>query len=358
MSSCDHDEAGVGFGMWQTKKQGESEWRTLPATLAPQWEWAFAQGKERYTFTLDGESVVLRGNDGNGQSYTVDFTTMKQTNDAQPSRVREVRRVERLDVRLERNQLNAIHYVEKTVYENAAITQTRITERLARLGLGTWDELDLWMNHHAPIIIHVKLSNTVKFFLDDPYYRNLFETNTGRGSTEKDKRAQWEDRMFNCYYRKAAAKDKPKYGTLNMTGDRLGVKKATCYGTSYFKLKPSIRWRCTFTSRDSACRQFEAGTARQFARFLSELSDEELAMVAKHTGEPAVLKNYAEVQIHGPVRLAEDVEECVADIELTEDMKSDVRELGRRYGFPVKFDKMHDIDDTYFGDDRLTKGNA
>merc|ERR1711862_471799 len=83
--------------------------------------------------------------------------------------------------------------------------------------------------------------------------------------------------------------ERPKYGTINLTDDPMGVRLATCYGTSYFVLKENVRWRCTLTSRDSASDYSRPGTPRQFNRFLEEgdgsrLADDELEMVLNHTG--------------------------------------------------------------------------
>ena len=50
----------------------------------------------------------------------------------------------------------------------------------------------LWVKMNAPIIIHVHLDRVLDFLLKDTHYRNLFETHTGSGSTDKSARASWE----------------------------------------------------------------------------------------------------------------------------------------------------------------------
>jgi len=166
----------------------------------------------------------------------------------------------------------------------------------------------------------------------------------GRGSTDQGSRASWERRMFGeAFAKEVKSEERPKYGCLNMTNDPQGVPNATQYGSSYLVLKNSLRWRCTFTSRDSAKGSCQLATTRQFAKFLAEgaegTSDEELLKVWKHDGQS--IADYREVQIHGPVRFDCDVEKLVVDDELPESVKSKCRKWGERDGFAVEFLKVH-----------------
>lgn len=35
------------------------------------------------------------------------------------------------------------------------------------------------------------------YFIKDTHYRNLFETDRGRGNKDKSKRIKWENNLFN-----------------------------------------------------------------------------------------------------------------------------------------------------------------
>lgn len=177
-------------------------------------------------------------------------------------------------------------------------------------------------------------------------YRNMFElaAGSGRGSTDRGSRASWERRMYGeTYAKEVEPGERPKYGCLNMTNDPKGVPNATQYGSSYFVLKNSLRWRCTFTSSDSSNRRCHLATTRQFAKFLADgaegASDVELQKIWLHDGQ--TIEEYREVQIHGPVRFDCDVEKLVVDNDLPESVKSKCRQWGQRDGFAVEFLQVH-----------------
>jgi len=112
------------------------------------------------------------------------------------------------------------------------------------------------MVYKAPIIIRVNFGmidggpNEGKLLIDvlleDDRFRNIFEVGFGRGSTALPSREKWEEKMFGLSF-KGKTGERPKYGTINLTGDPLGVMQARPYGRSYFVLKDDARWRCTMT---------------------------------------------------------------------------------------------------------------
>lgn len=281
------------------------------------------------------------------QIYKVNFASMTQVCLEYPTRKREVRQFVDQDVRLTRSQQQAIKYSENMARDNFGPALVALKNRMHKLtgSDAAFDELDAWMRHSVPIIIHTKLTSPlIDKYLDDEYYRNIFEVLAGRGCTDLGARGGWEKRVFGFAFESCDVHERPKYGCLNLTNDPKGVPYATQYGTSFFVLKHSIRWRCTFTSRDSSCKDSQPGTARQFASIFeegpkSELTDDDLLKVVRHSGEE--IPFYKEVQIHGPVRFSHDIERLVADEDLTPTDKQKVGRFAELHRFPVSFQRMH-----------------
>jgi len=258
------------------------------------------------------------------------------------------RQTQDTDLRL--SQMRAITCCEELAHRECGDALTALKIRVGTV-MGSSDamaKLDSWMRHKCPIIIHTGLGprdvdkkNLIDFYTADSQYRNFFETATGRGRLDVCLRRSWEERVFGKAY---VGEDcwRPKYGVLNLTGAPKGVHRAVQYGTSYFVLKPSVRWRCTLTSTDSCRESATPGTLRQFAKFLevgdSRLTNDELSSVCRQSSEQ--IQAYREVQIHGPVRFNEDIEKLYADERLDSDTRATVEAFARKNGFPVVFRDM------------------
>jgi len=346
-----------GFGKWQSKKSSGA-WEDFPSTLVADIDRAHMTTKHDYTFTLRHQNAGLREGDPCELHYKIDFHSMTQICVEHPERKRSVRQVDCKDVILTPILQTAILNAEKQAYEDCGDKLLALKKRMERLGgsSGAFDQLWQWMAHEAPIIIQVKLGrkggpgaeDMVDVFMKDvgKRYRNMFElaSGAGRGCTDTGSRSSWERRMYgDTYHREVEPGDRPKYGCLNMTNDPQGVPLATQYGSSYLVLKNSLRWRCTFTSRDSARDSSTLATTRQFAKFLADgaegASDVELQKIWLHDGQ--TIDEYREVQIHGPVRFDYDVEKLVVDNDLPESVKSKCRRWGQRDGFAVEFLPVH-----------------
>lgn len=147
--------------------------------------------------------------------------------------------------------------------------------------------------------------------------RNQFETKTSSGSTDLRARSSWETRLFNGIYDAASPNERVKYGVLNIYADPEGVAACKQYGDSYLLLKHHVRFRCSFASKDSAYEGIIPSTVEYYAHVLADFTDDELREVKrKATGEVELansskLSYYKECQIHGPVRLSEDIEALV-----------------------------------------------
>eukprot|EP01064_Diplonema_japonicum_P030665 TRINITY_DN5276_c0_g1_i1.p1 TRINITY_DN5276_c0_g1~~TRINITY_DN5276_c0_g1_i1.p1 ORF type:complete len:936 (+),score=110.25 TRINITY_DN5276_c0_g1_i1:254-3061(+) len=202
-----------------------------------------------------------------------------------------------------------------------------LREKVCKLSIkGTsskWTEdhlqkLLLWIRDEAPIIIHVPFDadGRMEKFLKDTHYRNQFETKISRGTldfSETGSRAGWEDRIFNKDYSKAVAHQRPKYGCLNIVNDPRGISSATSYGDSYIVLK-GCRLRTSFADKDSSCTDAQIASCEYHAHVLNKYSDQELQRVLEVANrmrlwhKSDVVHNYKEVQIHGELRLAENID--------------------------------------------------
>jgi len=329
----DSASGAIGFGLWQTKRRGggyAAQWEDCPPHIACQLEIANTVRRESVTFTLSSNIAALRQDDAGELQYKVDLEQMTQTCVQHPGRIRDVRRVDCQDCRLTLSQQAAIKHASDRCHRDV---QKHHRSLLSKIGDSLFQELDRFMKFEVPLLIHTKLTGkTIDYYLNDTNYRNFFETHTGRGATCEDSRRSWEANHFGQAFKGAKDHERPKYGCLNLTNDPRGVKGATQYGTSFFVLKDSVRWRCTFTQKDSSRHVGnEPGTAIQYSKFLDNstvFSSDDLERIADHRG--GQLGGYKEIQIHGPVRFNKDIAMIVASDEIPEVSTLKVAEFARK----------------------------
>ena len=218
---------------------------------------------------------------------------------------------------LTKEQRAAMDHVVKKAKVLSEEATANLQSRVVSLGF-TMEELDQtlkWISFEAPIIIHVFLEKIIPLLLNDTHYRNQFETGTSHGSRDLTARKRWEDNIFNNVYRDSKPVDRVKYGVLNIVGDICGVKSCKQYGDSYFILK-KVRLRTSFASADSSNSNVKIASCEYYEHVLNEYTKEELSAILSVASKKKpylnsdVIRQYKEVQIHGPVELSEHVE-CV-----------------------------------------------
>ena len=257
---------------------------------------------------------------------------------------------------LDKCQRDALCAIESEARKRHETALPKVRQRITSLGYKT-EDLDnclKYIRNEAPIIIHMNencLRNLAK--PEETHYRNLFEVNTSGGSSSTGQRKQWERNMFGHFYDNATPFQRVKYGCINLTGDIEGVAPARSYGNLFMTLKSSVRHRCTFFNMDTS--SFGSGhglssygamglgggfgsrgttayadtlaTARNYCHILVKYSDQELHSILalnKIGGGKSKCAFYKEVQIHGPVRLATDIEKLSLpgrEADATKDMK-------------------------------------
>jgi hypothetical protein len=177
-----------------------------------------------------------------------------------------------------------------------------------------------YVQSKVQIVIHFSPERTLQFLCEDDHYRNQFETLTKGNAVafealnkESNGRFMWETKLFNGLYNNSNAYSKVKYGSLNILNNPDGVKCCHGYGNSYIKLKKEVNKRASFVFGDSAAQEIHIQTFDHCNNILFYISDKLLEEVIKvATGKIEYsdfnFSPYIEAQIHGPVRLSEDVE--------------------------------------------------
>jgi hypothetical protein len=216
-----------------------------------------------------------------------------------------------------------------------------------------------YLAEEAPIVVHFKPEDILAKLLKDGVYRNLFETGTSNGNSDKAARDVWEMETFQGAYNNADPKDRPKYGVLNIMNDPRGAFSCVhTYGRAYLVLKntPEVRSRVTFSdcdtsSKGSVCVDCDWKHMMLLMLNMDTIDLNEVLEVAsgrnkcgssyynycRKTILPEPYTRYNEVQIHGPLRLAFDVEKIVLDKSYKEEMSPFLEEIKATYGVPYEW---------------------
>ncbi|GMA86150.1 hypothetical protein GCM10025868_14000 [Angustibacter aerolatus] len=135
-------------------------------------------------------------------------------------------------------------------------------------------------------------------------------------------RWRWESRLFGGAYDDAAPEERPVYGSLDHA--RRAVGGSPRFGSAFFRLRPEVLVRTTFCWPDSVFEPTDLGVAQamRLVRLLEEAADVD------------PLDRYVEAHVHGPVRLADDVEALVLD---PSHRGTDVETAAGALGCPVEW---------------------
>jgi hypothetical protein len=178
----------------------------------------------------------------------------------------------------------------------------------------------------SPIAVQFPLKKDVlDSFMGGGQLRNLFETGTGKGSTDQNLRRTAESNVLNISGSEPGHA-RPIYGALhvnqarNATGWQQGA--APSYGDAWLELKPEVKQRSTYTNGDS----FFADSVIP-GEFVSSFGD---------TGK--LENSYIEAQIHGGVHLNRDVQAIHVPESAVQNNPgefSQLRQVAKRYKVPV-----------------------
>ena len=219
------------------------------------------------------------------------------------------------DKRLNPIQEEAMNYAIKKsrLYGKNTLFDRKI--RFIRLGYN--EEIMVktidYLKHHVEITINVAFVTIFTFLIKDTHYKNQFETNTSKGSLSPVCRTQWETKLFNGIYNKSVVnKDRVKYGAINIYNDLSGNSSTLAYGDCFFVLKHDVRSRCTISVGDSSEMNIDIGTFHHPEIILTLITDRMLECLIEKNILNKDIKSinsyYLEVQIHGDIILAKDIE--------------------------------------------------
>jgi hypothetical protein len=233
----------------------------------------------------------------------------------------------------------------------------------------------------APVIVHLRIQEVLPFLLKDSHYRNFYETNaTNTMSTQSD-RLQWDALLFDGLYDdNTAPHERIKFGLLDVgfaqNSDVIRKTIARLYGWSRLELKPSVRWRCTYSIGDSGIVKGTPNLTVLETLVTGQWRSQEMrplvlaAAVAAAVGkdgeedvkerlekdrieqrrrmkegrgirrwEKQSSVSYIEAQIHGPIDLSTDVEALIVDkyYQNNETMLTYLDAFTDRFGVPYRW---------------------
>ena len=181
-----------------------------------------------------------------------------------------------------------------------------------------------YIKNDANVTINIHHEIIAKNLLKDDHYKNCFEIGTKHIAIALDPRFIAESSMFNKLYDNASSIDRVKYGSINLFNSSFGNPLCIGYGDSILVLKNEVKKRISFTIGDSFGMQFHIGTFEHSAIFLINIAEPLIHALIKfvRTKEaftPAKVCElytlggigYVEVQVHGLIRLNEDVEKLI-----------------------------------------------
>jgi len=215
-------------------------------------------------------------------------------------------------------QKAAVEYINTEAQKSSDAAKEEMIKRFTKLGLDniSFENTLMYIREIAPMIIHFRAKDVLKKFSEDYYYRNLFETKTSNGTTNLESRTTKEDKIFNHIYKGADGSERIKYGALNFLNSSQGISLCNGYGESFLILKNNVRFRTTIASCNTFGSNVILGNCMNFCHLLTTFSDNEIKNLSKVAGGDFSIKtysgyNYKEIQIHGNVDFAKDIEKIV-----------------------------------------------
>ncbi|MEK4143223.1 MULTISPECIES: DUF3626 domain-containing protein [Paenibacillus] len=273
---------------------------------------------------------------------------MEWKGDANANKIRESQFTEELS----ESQLSALEYVTNYARTRKSEAVQTIHEilQMSNVDREEFEDAVVKIKSQAKIALHfhpdrldpVKKS-VAEALLEQGVYKSQFETLLSSGSVSAysgGPRDLWEERLFGGAYQQEGASnsERPKYGALDLMLHSDGP--APRFGSCYFLLSPEVSYRSTYTYMDSHQNPVQKGTYAEFDDMMAALL-EEIFLRDSALGEKDLrsqklvdhlrdnltmpfsdsskceakrnLNHYIEAQVHGNIRLKEDVEILVAD---------------------------------------------
>lgn len=237
----------------------------------------------------------------------------------------ENKKINPVELKLTQKQFEAIYFFKKKSKIYSSNVKSLLKSKVINLGYnkGIFGKLSNYFKN-IKLIVHFD-TKLISKFNDDDHLRNLFEVNSSKGYSSTTVRSEWENNLFNSIYNNSTPFERVKYGTINITNDKIGVSSAIGYGDSYLIMKDNIKLRTSLVFEDSSKKQIHIGSFKQFYHILYYLPDNDLKAIldAIVYNKDRIYTNfcyYIEAQIHGPIRFDRDVDLLVIDKKYKEDI--------------------------------------
>lgn len=170
---------------------------------------------------------------------------------------------------------------------------------------------------NSPNIVRFHLDDSIiDGFIKDGRTKNLFETNTGYGETDKRSRKKWENNLYDGdqqIKKEITESERPTYGMV-LTPEAKKQNKGKEYGSHYFVCKDHVRERTTHTFDDS-CVSYSNSSFIEDNLFSICREDDKDASANYRNIKKMIYCNkgdeYIESQIHGQLNLKEDIDYVV-----------------------------------------------
>jgi hypothetical protein len=208
----------------------------------------------------------------------------------------------------------AVKYCNNSAKITMKKTRDKVIELWNSYGY-TNDDLENVKKHikESPVIIHFYFDKLAQTFETDIKYKNCYEIHKMRDN-DGNFRTHIEDFLFNKIYNSVPAKDKVKYGCINIYRSEYGVRSASGYGDSYIVLKENLKDRMSFVYGDSYAKPEYISTFSHFDQILLSLPKLIIDNIVKITKGEKIDYDYypyIEIQIHGDVIYSRDIDHIV-----------------------------------------------
>ena len=258
-------------------------------------------------------------------------------------------------------QQKALEVVGEAAKEKVPAARAAVLAKIQAWGFteADLDKVVAYVTNYARVTIQFnpdrKLTTggaVIDAMIADPNYRNQFETKISGGSLGPkagSSRDGWEKEIFRGVYHdhELIPEERPKYGGLSPLNHPAG-NGGSWYGRCFFELRQDVKYRTTFTPRNSSgCKKDDVTTIDSIEVLLKQIVDndpeylKQLFAVAKGekvSGTKNYSGNYIEAQTHGSVDLARDVEFVVVDKGLMSNAYGQkLQQLAEKIGATVKY---------------------
>lgn len=195
------------------------------------------------------------------------------------------------------------------IHQNGLMYQIKLLLIEYNINESFIDEFHKYINETVPIVSHGKF--TLKDLIEDPKFKNCFELEN-RDTYYLNYRREKESKLFNNKY--TSVTDRPKYASLNISNNEEGNPLCKNYGSNVIFFKHDIKKRSSFVYGNSEKDMMYLCTFQYPNALLFHMNSQIKKVYGNiNLEEKNNLSAYIEVQIHGNIDIATDIEKIIID---------------------------------------------